>query len=355
MLAESDLLRLNVLLAQPVQAIRISESRMTLEALTDQGEARVELHPTLTADRYLREVRALLSTRVLGSPGGYPLYIRRWTRMGQARNGSLARLLLLGDPEAVAAVVHSPGLTLELAQHAWWINPCATHARCMLAQAEVADSELGGTLATYLREFLPFEEDAREAIASIRLLLRHPSLTREQHTGLWQRAQSRSAYLVGFLAAGAEHIPAERPAHARLDELVRVSDSTSPLAEKLRWALDVPGQNFLATLRLALRRPPSQAVVIELFNAIGRGFALPDAATGFRTLAELEADAPPPLSEGSSSSLAVMSLARVSETLLDPIFGVTNAEGSLMRKKIKPVTDAINQWIAALLDGASNG
>ena len=51
-LAEPDLLRMNVLLTQPLQAVRINESRMCLEALTDQGEARVPLHPN-TRPEYL--------------------------------------------------------------------------------------------------------------------------------------------------------------------------------------------------------------------------------------------------------------------------------------------------------------
>ena len=119
MLAEPDLLRLNVLLAQPLEAVRIDEAPLRVVALTGRGEAAVPLHPTGRPDACLREVRALLSTRALGSPGGYPPYLRRWTRMGQARGGgSLARLLLLGDPEAVAAVAHAPGLTEELARRA---------------------------------------------------------------------------------------------------------------------------------------------------------------------------------------------------------------------------------------------
>ena len=52
--------------------------------------------------------------------------------MGQARDDSLAQLLLLGEPEAVVAAVHAPGLTDELAARAWWAMPnvgkCSAHA-----------------------------------------------------------------------------------------------------------------------------------------------------------------------------------------------------------------------------------
>ena len=40
-LSNEDNLRLNVLLAQDLKAIRINEGTMTVHALTDQGEAKV--------------------------------------------------------------------------------------------------------------------------------------------------------------------------------------------------------------------------------------------------------------------------------------------------------------------------
>ena len=114
-LSSEDSLRLNVLLANPLQAVRIDESSMTVHALSDQGEASVKLNPRGRDDQYLKKVRELLSSQVLGSPGGYPVFLRRWTRMGQARDNSLEQLLLLGEPEAVVAAVSAQGLTDELA------------------------------------------------------------------------------------------------------------------------------------------------------------------------------------------------------------------------------------------------
>ena len=104
-LSAEDNLRLNVLLAQNLQAVRIDESKMTVFALTAKGEARVPLNPTGKDEAYIKEVKALFSTHVMGSPGGYPVFLKRWTRMGQARDESLAQLLLLGEPEAVVAAV----------------------------------------------------------------------------------------------------------------------------------------------------------------------------------------------------------------------------------------------------------
>ena len=104
-LTNEDTLRLNVLLANKPQAIRIDESSMTVLGLTPQGEVRVKLNPSGRNEPYLRKVRELLSGHVLGSPGGYPVYLKRWTRMGQMRDESLEQLLLLGEPEAVVAAV----------------------------------------------------------------------------------------------------------------------------------------------------------------------------------------------------------------------------------------------------------
>ena len=105
-LASEDLLRLNVLIKN-VQAIRIDEHNMTVCGLSDKGEAQVPLNPNCSSDRYLRLVREFLSGTALGSPGGYPVFINRWTRMGEIKTTYLAELLMLGEPEAVTAVTRA--------------------------------------------------------------------------------------------------------------------------------------------------------------------------------------------------------------------------------------------------------
>ena len=118
-LSSEDSLRLNVLINQDLQAIRIDESKMIVYALTGRGEAKVPLNPTCRDEKYLRIVREMFSTHALGSPGGYPVFLRRWTRMGQMREESLEGLLILGEPEAVVAVANSTELTEEVARRAW--------------------------------------------------------------------------------------------------------------------------------------------------------------------------------------------------------------------------------------------
>ena len=81
-LSSEDTLRLNVLLANKPLAVRIDESRMIVYGLSEQGEAKIQLNPAGRPEQYVRKVRELLSGHILGSPGGYPVYLRRWTRMG---------------------------------------------------------------------------------------------------------------------------------------------------------------------------------------------------------------------------------------------------------------------------------
>jgi hypothetical protein len=114
-LSAEDALRLNVLLAGEVHAVRIDEGARTLYALTPKAEARIVLNPVGRAERYFQRVREVLGGHVLGSPGGYPVYLRRWTRMGQAGEKNLEALLKLGEPEAVlAAGLLAPEERLQL-------------------------------------------------------------------------------------------------------------------------------------------------------------------------------------------------------------------------------------------------
>lgn len=75
-ISDQDSLRLNVMLRQKPTAVRIDDSKMIVYALTKKDEAKIQLNPTCKEEKYLRLVRELLSTHVMGSPGGYPVYIR---------------------------------------------------------------------------------------------------------------------------------------------------------------------------------------------------------------------------------------------------------------------------------------
>ena len=207
-LSSEDALRLNVLIANS-EAIRIDEGGMSVYGLNGEQEMKAALNPTCRSDKYLTSVREMLAAAVLDSPGGYPVFLRRWTRMGQARDESLAQLLVLGEEEAVVAAVHAVGLTDELAERAWWAMPTAENARRMLEKAAVVEGRTGPVLAEFLLEFLPFEEEQRAIIDSVRLMLQPGLISDEDKRKLWKRARNKRSYYVGFLHTVPDDLPGE--------------------------------------------------------------------------------------------------------------------------------------------------
>jgi hypothetical protein len=292
-LSPEDQFRLNVLLAQDIKAIRVDESTLTLHALTADGEASMPLHPNCRPDRYFRILREQLSGHALGSPGGYPVYLSRWTRHGQMESDNLGQLLLIGEPEAVVAVVHSPSLTDELAEYAWWAMPGIENARLMLMREAVAHGRMGATLTEFLVEHLPFlQEDHLAIMDTVAVLLHAGTLSPAQREAIWKRGKRQNSYYVAFLEMCPDDLPA--------------------------------GLSFADACLEILHRPETQEVVSRTLDAIGRHFS------GFAAEPAPERDEEP-----------VTRLSRVSAELTDPIFARTTAIGSLMRRKIEPVTAPI--------------
>ena len=229
-LSNEDNLRLNVLLAQDLKAVRIDESKMIVYALSSRGDAKIQLNPTGKDEKYIRLVKELLSNKIMGSPGGYPVYIKRWTRMGQERQQeSLAQLLLLGEPEAVVAVVHAPTLSTDIARHAWWAFPSSENARRLLEKKSIVDSDLARELVEFLLEFLPFEIEHRDMIDSVRLCLQNDLLTAAEIDDLWKRARRKQSLYVGFLHSQPDALPDQAGAHPLYKPL---QQSLQPLVEQ---------------------------------------------------------------------------------------------------------------------------
>lgn len=197
-LSPEDSLRLNVLLANKPLAIRINESRMTVEGLMENGETCINLNPTMNDEPYLKQVRALLSEHALGNPGGYPLYLQRWSRMGQMREQSLEQLLLLGETTAVYAVATSDGLTDEVARRCWWARDEADHARSMLKVPDVVNGQTGPELARYLVEYLPFETETEQMVQSVSAVLQPGLLTEKEKANLWKKIIQKNGLPVWF-------------------------------------------------------------------------------------------------------------------------------------------------------------
>lgn len=369
-LSAEDALRLNVLLANDLYAVRIDESAMILYGFSERGESKVRLNPTCRDELYIRRVREALSSHVLGSPGGYPIYLRRWTRMGQARDDSLEKLLLLGEPEAVVAVVHAPGLTDELARRAWWAMPTADNARKMLTRDTVARGAMGPVLAQYLIDYLPFEEDHHAMIESVRLILQPGLIDAETRLRIWNKARSKNTYYVGFLLATPDDLPEPEPAHPALAPMLTalgpLADGGNVYARLLRRLLDVPGQTFLKTTDVVLRKPNNQDVTVALMEAI-REYFLDAACPGARLqdIAEIDAQVgircsdcaqcEPHLAELLRQMpnvepliRAALTLSAVGERLVAPVFARTDAIGTVMRRKLEPITQPLLKQLAVL-------
>ncbi|HSJ48292.1 MAG TPA: sulfur reduction protein DsrS [Gammaproteobacteria bacterium] len=377
-LATEDALRLNVLLANQLHAVRIDESQMAVSALSERGEATIRLNPTGRHDQYIRKVKELISSQVLGSPGGYPVYLKRWTRMGQARDDSLEQLLMLGEPEAVVAAVHAPGLTHELARRAWWALPEADNARRMLERDCVVAGEMGQVLAEFLLEYLPFETEPQAMMESVRLILRPGLISDDAREKLWVKAKHKNTYYVGFLRAIPDSLPelaAPHPDYARrADTLEALSEQGNGVATQLQRVWRGPGQAFLRTAEGVLRKPNNQDVVLGLLQALQEYFApvhprLPNhdhmpviidqverlcadevidgcgCRDDVRTLLAADPDLQAPVQ-------AMLVLACLSDRVVTPVFAHTDAIGTVMRRKLEPVTQPILEQFARLLGTA---
>ncbi|MEQ1662016.1 MAG: hypothetical protein ABL877_04920 [Thiobacillus sp.] len=351
-LSPEDELRLNVLFNTDLKAVRIDESNMTLWALTPQGEASVPLKPNERSDRYLKRVRELLSGHALGSPGGYPVHLTRWTRQSQAGISPqhLAQLLLVAEEEAVIAVVHSPALTDELARYAWWCMPTIENARLMLMRDVVCKGSMGRTLAEFLVEHLAFlHEDDVGILDTIAVMLYSGVMTDAERLSMWKRGNSRNSYYVAFLELQPDTLPCPRPARADHASIPALADN--PYSQMLAKALSDQGQTFIYTTALILDRPEVQEVVNHTLSALANWCAplrQADAATRDAARAAVIATAP----QFETDMAALDTLAAVDADTVRPIFLKTTAIGSLMRRKIQPVVTPVMDAISVLRKSA---
>jgi hypothetical protein len=369
-LTPEDSLRLNVMLAGDIQAVRIDAANMTIYGLSPRGTATVKLHPSGRSDQYLRTARELLAGFAIGSPGGYPVYLQRWTRMGQARDKGLDRLLLLGEPEAITSVAYSNGLTDELARRAWWAMPIADHARRMLERECVVQGEMGKVLADFLVEHLPFENNAHIIMDTVRILLQPGLIDEKTRLTLWRKGEVDNAYQAGFLASLPDALPEQLTAHPKFEnikiKLADLLDQNNIFAQQLVRILSSQGQTFFHAYDELLRYPADKDVVLVLLDALSSYFAClqPHSPCNGSTVEEIissvnyfidsqnEASAISQLlktvPELNQEIKAMLVLSCIDVNIATPIMSQTTASGTLMRKKLEPVSMPILQMVATL-------
>lgn len=365
-LSSEDSLRLNVLLAGRLDAVRIDESRMIVYGLKGGQEAKIQLNPNCKDEAYLKQVRELLSGHVLGSPGGYPVYLKRWTRMGQARDESLADLLKLGEPEAVMAVVCAPGLTNGLARLAWWVAPEAEHARRMLERDTIVKGDMGKELANFLVEFLPFEEDPLAIVHSVSLVLQEDLIDADMRQSIWDRGRAKNVFRIGFLNTLPHDLPdavAPREDLGKYRDVLNAQSSDNIYAGTLLSVLSQQGQTFLDVCETILHKPANQEVVSALLNSLGKYFRPHERdPEHLQDIAVLEQRASESLSDDNSTAAmllrvvpelekelkAVIVLSQVTEAIVTPVFARSDAIGTVMRRQLEPITSRLFEQFAVL-------
>ncbi|MCK5698023.1 MAG: sulfur reduction protein DsrS [Gammaproteobacteria bacterium] len=382
-LSNEDSLRLNVLLAQKTTAIRIDEGKMIVYALTQKGEAKIPLSPNVKNDKYIKIVKDFLSTKALGISGGFPMFLSSWNRMGGLRNSGLDKLLLLGEEEAVIAVVNNKDISAEIAKSAWWAMQSADNARSMLSNLVVVQADIGKDLAKFLIEFLPFEEDPLNMLISTRLVLQKGLISDDEVMALWKKAKSKNTLYVGFLDIRPDNLPEtvieHADAHQVQDVLAELVAHNNPYALALCKLSSSEGQTFLKTAQASFKRIPNYDIAGALLESIRRYIYINQPEAGqllhhyehaltlegepqvdiealnvlVETLYNEQNDLScsdelkavqafvPKLPNLSEHLKALLFLSRVSQTLLAPTIANSTAVGSLMRKKLKPIFDPI--------------
>ena len=208
----------------------------------------------------------------------------------------------------------------------------------------------------------------------VRLCLQGDILNNEEKEKLWARAKRRNPFYVGFLHTNPNQIPIEKPASKHFDtisqQLQSLTTDNNIYAKTIVDLLSTMGQTWLETLKLSLNKPVDQEVVISLFIAINNYFNLPlntlvkdgrgtrsiDIATQHSdeicenpidkelktVITALDAEYLPLLD-------AMLVLAQMGEHTLIPIFSGNDSVGTVMRKRLLPLTTPLLEKVDILM------
>jgi hypothetical protein len=282
----------------------------------------------------LHAVRAYLSTQVLGSPKHFPTHLRRWSALGQISNAPLEKLLMLGDPEAVFAVACSSKLTVELAERAWWSMPEPAIARALLANSDVAGSPIGGTLATWLFDYLPFEESPENLFDAVALLLRPGLLDEAATRKIWEKGRRNKIYRAAYLSVRPDQLPSAVTVRKLSDEqrgaLERAASGGDRGATLLLEAFAADTQAFFAACHDVLSHAAYPLEVTATFASIEKRLSHFGDAAPSESLAEWIGEIE-----------ALRRIGTIQEAQLTPILARSDAIGSVMRTQLRPLIDPV--------------
>jgi len=213
-------------------------------------------------------------------------------------------------------------------------------------------------------------------IETVRLVLQPGLIDSGLRDKLWRQAKRKNSYFVGFMDAIPDSLPETGRARADADKLQQhlqaLVEAGNPVARQLCRCVSEPGQTFLKTAEAVMKKPINQDVVVEFLVAVQHYFAdvCPnnDPAADMDTIisdAEALLDVPAVCATTTAVQevlstvpgcrqdvRAMLALSWVCEPLMNPIFSRTDAIGSVMRKKIEPVTTPMQQQFDRLLGKA---
>jgi hypothetical protein len=343
MLEPEDILKLNVLIATSV-AIRIDTYKLTVVGLNAQfKEQIIALKPSGDSEVYIKEVKKLLVTQVLGAMGGYPSYLKRWSRMGQVESSNLTSLLKLGEVEAVVAVSNSTNLDNDLLKLTWW---CATNTdnqaeigRFLLTKPFVLNTQTGREIAQYLLEFLPFVDDIEQLIDTTSLVLQEGLIEQKDKDRLWKQGQRKTAFLVGFVERMRGNLPNEfnlKIPNYKHSDLQIINNQQSQL--------------FLTTLGHILKKINQEYVLYRALEVLGQYMSHQDISmqNTIEKITNQVSDLSLTANNEQDKLDARLLLAGVSEKLVVSTISAHNLTGSAIRKKLAHVLEPIQQALKTL-------
>jgi hypothetical protein len=343
MLEPEDTLKLNVLIATSV-AIRIDTYKLVVVGLSAQfKEQTIELRPNGDSEAYIKAVKKLLVTQVLGAMGGYPSYLKRWSRMGQVESSNLNSLLKLGEVEAVVAVANSTNLDNNLLKLTWW---CATNTdsqaeigRFLLTKEFVTSTKTGKEIAQHLLEFLPFVNDTEQLIDTTSLVLQDGLIGLKDRQRLWKQGQRKTAFLVGFAERMQGNLPNELN--------IRALKHQHP---ELQIINSEQSQIFLKTLTHILKKINQEYVLYRALEVLGQ-YLSHDQIAYQNSIDKIKVqikDLNITSIEEQDKLNARLLLAGVSERLVVSTISAHNLTGSAIRKKLASVLEPIQKSLDIL-------